>query len=80
MPRVGLPGPGHPKESELNCRKDRLAQVVGVKVRGKAYSEEWGVVLKIKKEISAWWLRSVISVAWRLRQRVTSSRVASATL
>lgn len=39
---MGLPGPGHPKESALNCRKDRLAQVVGVKVRGKAYKQRVG--------------------------------------
>lgn len=68
MHRVGLSGPGHPKESELNCRKDRLAQVLGVKVRGKGYSKGWGVVLEIRKEISAWWLRPVISAAWRLGQ------------
>lgn len=47
MYRVGLPGPGHPKESELNSRKDRLTQVLGVKVRGKAYSERWSEEIKI---------------------------------
>lgn len=60
MSRVGLPGPEYPKELGLNCRKDGLAQVMRVKVGGKAHSKGWSIMVEIKKEILAWWLRHVI--------------------
>lgn len=56
MSRVGLPSPEYPKELGLNCRKDGLAQVIRVKVGGKG----WSIMVEIKKEILAWWLRHVI--------------------
>lgn len=56
MSRVGLPGPEYPKELGLNCRKDGLAQVIRVKVGANG----WSIMVEIKKEILAWWLRHVI--------------------
>lgn len=38
-----------------------------VKVGGKAHSKGWSIMVEIKKEILAWWLRHVILATQRLR-------------